>query len=79
MCVCVFSVCVFLCVCLHACLCVCIRYDLYDVDIVIHDSYTGLDGSINYAPSNSHFVKLSLGEMLCEGHVHIRYCISQFT
>ena len=49
------------------------RYDLYDVEIVIHDRFTGPDGSMNAAPPGFHFVKLSLGEMLCEGQYDIRY------
>ena len=49
------------------------RYDLYDVDIVPHDKYTGHDESINQAPPGFHFVKLSLGEMLFEGNMQIRY------
>ena len=59
-------------ICLCVCVCVCRRYDLYDVDILINDTYTGHDGSMHGAPSGFHFVKLSLGEMLCEGQVHIR-------
>ena len=57
------------------CVCVCSRYDLYDVDIVVHDTYTAHDGSVNFAAQGTHFVKLSLGEMVCEGQVHIRYII----
>ncbi len=49
------------------------RYDLYDIDIVPHDKYTGHDESINQAPPGFHFVKLSLGEMLFEGNMQIRY------
>ena len=51
------------------------RYDLYDIDIVPHDKYTGHDDSINQAPPGFHFVKLSLGEMLFEGNMQIRYII----
>ena len=37
-----------------------------------HDKYTGPNDSVNYAPSGFHYVKLSLGEMLGEGHVYVR-------